>query len=90
MILQDDIYCNISVVPCGCICVEFHLSSYNTSVKILSKVIFKSSTANNIVKLINSHLLVCSKLSAGHSLYIGGELVKAELALIMSQDYVQN
>nr|YP_009314285.1 Hypothetical protein ORF_1 [Liagora harveyana]SCW22539.1 Hypothetical protein ORF_1 [Liagora harveyana] len=54
------------------------------------RIIFKSATSNSIVKLINSHLLITSILSVGHALYIGGELVKAELALITSQEYVQN
>ena len=88
--LQDNIYCKISVIPNNCICAEFNLSNHYILTNMFLRVMFKSSSYNSIVKLIDNHVWISSTLSVGHALYIGGELVKAELALITSQEYVQD
>nr|YP_009314080.1 Hypothetical protein ORF_1 [Izziella formosana]SCW22334.1 Hypothetical protein ORF_1 [Izziella formosana] len=86
----DNIYCKITVIADLYICVEFNLRTQSISNKIFPRLLFKSQSSDNIIKLMSSHLSLISELSAQHSLYIGGELVKAELACMTFQEYVQS
>nr|YP_009314696.1 Hypothetical protein ORF_1 [Neoizziella asiatica]SCW23151.1 Hypothetical protein ORF_1 [Neoizziella asiatica] len=91
MIVQDDIYCKIYIVSRTYLCVKFYASDYSVDViSSMLRVVFISTNAQSMVKLINSHIWITSKLSISHALYIGGELVKAELTLITGQEYIQD
>nr|YP_009312854.1 Hypothetical protein ORF_1 [Helminthora furcellata]SCW21108.1 Hypothetical protein ORF_1 [Helminthora furcellata]SCW23968.1 Hypothetical protein ORF_1 [Helminthora furcellata] len=88
---EDILYCKISIIMPNQIAVEFHNSNMSEA-KVSKKlqVIFKSNNVENLIFLIKSHIYISSKLSVGHALYIGCELTKAQLALITTQNYIQN
>ena len=52
-------------------------------------IIFTANNAKSICDLMQYHQNIFLTLSSGHALYLGRELIKAELALIMNQQYVQ-
>ena len=80
-------YCKVYVCSRRYIYVGFYISVGN---KIVTQVLFKSTSAQALIKLIICHVFIVSHLSVSHALYIGGELVKAETAIIMRQEYIQN
>jgi Domain of unknown function (DUF4346) len=53
-------------------------------------IIFTSNNAKSICDLMQYHQNVFITLSSCHALYLGRELIKAEFALIMNQQYVQS
>jgi Domain of unknown function (DUF4346) len=52
-------------------------------------IVFTASNVKQICMLIESHIMIYKKLTASHALYLGKELVKAEISLIMNQQYCQ-
>ncbi len=90
-IIEDDLYCKINIIVNSYICVKFYASDHSVYLNSsMLQVVFTSTNAESMIKLISIHLLISSNLSISHALYIGGELMKAELALIMRQEYIQN
>nr|YP_009313877.1 Hypothetical protein ORF_1 [Hommersandiophycus borowitzkae]SCW22131.1 Hypothetical protein ORF_1 [Hommersandiophycus borowitzkae] len=90
-VTEDSVYCKIIVIPDNYIILAVYL--YNNKLFIEDSqtyVIFKATKADTMIHLVQKHLYIYSELSVSHSLYIGCELVKAEIALIMRQDYIQN
>lgn len=53
-------------------------------------VIFCAKNAQVLCKLLELHNKVKNCLSASHAFYIGRELMKAEFAMILGQDYIQD
>nr|YP_009314491.1 Hypothetical protein ORF_1 [Liagoropsis maxima]SCW22745.1 Hypothetical protein ORF_1 [Liagoropsis maxima] len=91
-VIEDQLYCIISTRLNGQIMIDFHVSKDNpiSDQKNKYRVLFTSYTSHRVSDLIQRHDTICSKLSINHSLYIGMELVKAEVCLIMQQQYCQN
>jgi dihydropteroate synthase len=54
------------------------------------QIIFKAKTAKEISFLLQYHNYVFLNLSSDHALYLGRELMKAEIALAMGQKYIQD
>jgi Domain of unknown function (DUF4346) len=93
---------NISRFQCYCIIQvnnndNLKLSFYKTILplnssfqKYLIPVVFIAKTAKNICMLLQYHNNIFSNLSCDHALYLGRELIKAEIALIMHQQFVQD
>lgn len=52
-------------------------------------IVFTASNVKQICMLIESHIMIYNNLTASHALYLGKELTKAEIALIMNQQYCQ-
>nr|YP_009313057.1 Hypothetical protein ORF_1 [Dermonema virens]SCW21311.1 Hypothetical protein ORF_1 [Dermonema virens] len=89
MKLDNNIYCKISLVERRKIRVKFYFCIGCESNKI-SHIIFYGYSAGQINELIGMQSLLFQYLSLGHSVYIGIELAKAEVALKTRQIYVQN
>nr|UAT97249.1 hypothetical protein Ahn.pli.UK.pt_013 [Ahnfeltia plicata] len=53
-------------------------------------IYFYAKSANIICHLLGSHQYLSSAISLRHSLYLGKELHKAEIALILGQKYIQD
>lgn len=53
-------------------------------------ILFTSYRAITLSKLIELHRAVIIQISPEHALYIGIELMKVELSLIIDHDYIQN
>nr|UAT97862.1 hypothetical protein Ahn.fas.Kor.pt_013 [Ahnfeltia fastigiata] len=53
-------------------------------------IYFYAKSANIICHLLGSHEYLSSAISLRHSLYLGKELHKAEIALILGQKYIQD
>lgn len=52
-------------------------------------IVFTANNAKSICDLMQYHQNIFITLSPDHALYLGRELMRAELALIMSQEYTQ-
>nr|YP_009628910.1 hypothetical protein [Balbiania investiens]QBX88693.1 hypothetical protein [Balbiania investiens] len=52
-------------------------------------IVFTASNVRQICMLIESHIMIYNKLTISHALYLGKELAKAEISLIMNQQYNQ-
>jgi hypothetical protein len=53
-------------------------------------VIFTQNKALILSYLIELHREVYKQLSTSHALYLGIELMKVELSVVMQQKYIQN
>lgn len=54
------------------------------------KIDFCAFSANEIITLICLHTRVSNSISFSHAIYIGKELCKAEICIIMHQVYIQD
>jgi hypothetical protein len=81
-------YCIIKVLDNKTIQLSYYvaLSMRETYVPI----IFTANNAKSICDLMQYHQNIFITLSSCHALYLGRELIKAEFALIMNQQYVQS
>nr|YP_009315717.1 Hypothetical protein ORF_1 [Trichogloeopsis pedicellata]SCW24375.1 Hypothetical protein ORF_1 [Trichogloeopsis pedicellata] len=86
--IDCNMYCKIKIED-NIIILEVYCDSSIGSNKELS-ILFKASNSKVLIALIQNHLDVISRLSSKHALYIGSELIKAEIAQLMKQDYIQN
>lgn len=83
---MDDSYCTIQLIDNVDISLYFFLLRSHTS---NHPICITSAKAETIYYLISLHKSF-SGLSLSHYLYLGRELYKAELCLILEQNYVQN
>nr|YP_009315106.1 hypothetical protein P8471_pgp150 [Titanophycus setchellii]SCW23561.1 conserved_ORF_1 [Titanophycus setchellii] len=91
LIVMDKLYCKINIIVNNYIYVKFYAYDGNLALaRTLVQVSFKSTSAQSMMTLISSHLYIVSSLSVRHALYIGAELAKAEISMIMQQEYIQN
>nr|SCW22948.1 Hypothetical protein ORF_1 [Nemalion sp. H.1444] len=93
-IVEDPIYCTVYTKLSNQIAIEFYVQKLHTLGAPLSAnrplVLFQAHSANKIYELIKSHTTICNQLSSQHGLYIGMELIKAEIALLTAQLYCQS
>jgi len=61
-----------------------------SAVTLLVPIIFIAKNARNVCILLQYHQDIINSLSPDHCLYLGRELMKAEIALIMQQQYIQS
>lgn len=65
-------------------------SKHSKHNNILCPILFTAYRAINLYKLIELHRVVIMQVSPGHAFYLGTELMKAELSLIIDHNYIQN
>lgn len=70
--------------------VDFKVVTSDSSHKINQSIVFLANNALKLSFLLLSHRIVYLSLSSSHSMYLGMELMKIELALLMNQVYIQN
>nr|YP_009314902.1 Hypothetical protein ORF_1 [Scinaia undulata]SCW23357.1 Hypothetical protein ORF_1 [Scinaia undulata] len=86
-ILIDPIYCIISN---SSYIVLIIYSTDSLSNQYTRCIRFRSAEAKKISQLLQLHEYICSNLSVSHSMYIGIELMKAEIAMILRQQFAQD
>lgn len=84
----DSSYCVITVKNNLIICSYFRFSENNSDQYY--QINFSSNSADLLFDLINEHDYLSQLISLGHALYLGKEIYKAELTLILLQVYVQS
>jgi len=87
---MDNYYCLIKIVQNKQRIEVYFVNSDCSLKKFLYNypMCFTANSLNNIILLLDSHDFI-NTLSLQHTLYIGKELYKAELALFSSQLYIQ-
>lgn len=70
--------------------VLYYNAQYFSRKNLHPQVIFKAKTAKEVSFLLQYHNHVFLNLSSDHALYLGRELMKAEIALVMGQKYIQD
>lgn len=80
-------YCLIRHLQDNFLSISFYMDKNSSEA---SCIIFKAKSAEVLCKLISSHAYIANVLSPSHALYIGMELMKAELTMITKQRYTQN
>ena len=80
-------YCLIRHFRGNCLSISFHIKNDKN---IDQMITFKAKSAQVLCKLIGLHNKIDNILSTTHTLYIGMELMKAELTMITGQSYIQN
>nr|YP_009628711.1 hypothetical protein [Acrochaetium secundatum]QBX88494.1 hypothetical protein [Acrochaetium secundatum] len=68
----------------------YYINKCSNNYRISCPILFTSYRAITLSKLIELHRAVMIQISPEHALYIGIELMKAELSLIIDHDYIQN
>lgn len=84
----DNNYCVITVKNNLIVCSYFRFSENNFDQ--YSQINFSSPSADLLFDLMNEHNYLSQFISLGHALYLGKEIYKAELALILLQVYIQS
>nr|YP_009313263.1 Hypothetical protein ORF_1 [Dichotomaria marginata]SCW21517.1 Hypothetical protein ORF_1 [Dichotomaria marginata] len=84
--ISDKIYCKIYTDQYR----NIHCVVYYDINRLKQAVLFKAKNAKKLSQLIQLHYLIYNYLSVSHAIYIGMELIKAEISLIMMQVYVQD
>nr|YP_009313469.1 Hypothetical protein ORF_1 [Galaxaura rugosa]SCW21723.1 Hypothetical protein ORF_1 [Galaxaura rugosa] len=88
-IIDLDIYCVININKDKQIyCIVYYRSDKKNSLD--KSVIFKSKKAKRLSQLIQLHNCIYQNLSVSHAIYIGMELMKAEISVIVEQSYIQD
>lgn len=83
----DPIYCIISNSSCVTL-VIYSLNNLPTQLKRCIR--FQSTKAKKVSQLLQLHKYICDNLSISHSIYIGMELIKVELAIMLNQPFIQD
>ncbi len=83
----DDDYCIITVENSFIICSYFRFSKNNFGKYY--QINFSSTSSDLLFDLINEHHYLSQFISLSHALYLGKEIYKAELSLILLQLYIQ-
>nr|YP_009297772.1 hypothetical protein Kuma_072 [Kumanoa americana]AOM67506.1 hypothetical protein Kuma_072 [Kumanoa americana] len=69
---------------------NLHSLSHKNLRNLCPPIVFTAKTAKQISILLQYHNYVFFSLSSDHALYLGRELMKAEIALVMRQKYIQD
>ena len=83
----DNDYCIITVKNSLIFCSYFRFSENNFD--RYYQIDFSSTSSDLLFDLINEHHYLSQFISLSHALYLGKEIYKAELALTLSQLYIQ-
>nr|YP_010873141.1 hypothetical protein QU266_pgp137 [Nemalion vermiculare]WGV34432.1 hypothetical protein [Nemalion vermiculare] len=93
-IVEDCIYCTLYTKSNSQIVIEFYVqelySVVTPSFSNRSLILFQARSSKKIYELMKNHNMICNKLSSLHGLYIGMELIKAEISVITKQLYCQS
>nr|YP_009739173.1 hypothetical protein [Palmaria decipiens]QIC19612.1 hypothetical protein [Palmaria decipiens] len=86
------VYCNLASKSDNSLYLVFYrVNTINDRITTMDcPILITGKTANIICILSVLHLQIEKDLSTSHALYLGKELLKLELSLIMHQDYTQN
>ena len=90
---NSDIYSTYGLITKGkdhTISLLFYTNNNVNHNDILCPILFTAYRAINLYKLIELHRAVIIQVSPGHAFYLGLELMKAELSLIIDHNYIQN
>jgi hypothetical protein len=89
---SKQIYCIVRQIKPSKIRVIFYQihSNFFGCSKMNCPVIFTQNKALILSYLIELHREVYKQLSTSHALYLGIELMKVELSVVMQQKYIQN
>lgn len=84
-----------SVIDGYCLINHLSTSQLQLSYQIVSKkkiypIVFTANNARQLSLLVQVHLMVYNNLTTSHALYLGQELAKSEICLIMQQHYRQS
>lgn len=71
---------------------KIKISYHRVDLRSYSKqsITFIGDSSINVANMLLSHRVVYSCLSLNHTFYLGIELAKLEISLVMNQTYVQN
>nr|YP_009315310.1 Hypothetical protein ORF_1 [Yamadaella caenomyce]SCW23765.1 Hypothetical protein ORF_1 [Yamadaella caenomyce] len=86
--LDSLLYCNVQSSKSAGITACFVCADNDRGEKD-KNIVFKARTAKKLSYLVTSHRYISSALSIPHSMYLATEFMKAEISLIMKQNYVQ-
>lgn len=86
--LPDTIcYCLIKHLQWNYLSISLYIKKNPHTVQMIT---FKAKSAEVLCRLIGLHEKIADILSVTHTLYIGMELMKAEVAMVTGQNYIQN